>query len=98
MASGRYTRIEAEWDPRSTLGVVLAAKGYPDSYPTGDVITGLGKTFFFGGIIAMSGIYNGFATKGGAEGVGRKTTSSVVTSIVFIILVDLIFTALFYFY
>ena len=35
--------------------------------------------------------------EGGAEGVGRRTTSSVVTSIVFIIVVDLIFTALFYF-
>ena len=31
----------AEWDPRSAVGVVLAAGGYPDSYAKGDVIQGL---------------------------------------------------------
>ncbi len=31
----------AEWDPRPALGVVMAAGGYPDSYNTGDIITGL---------------------------------------------------------
>lgn len=31
----------AEWDERASLGVVLAAGGYPDSYRKGDVITGL---------------------------------------------------------
>jgi len=34
-------QIEAEWDPRASLGVVLAAKGYPGDYPRGDVIAGL---------------------------------------------------------
>ncbi|MDH5179387.1 MAG: phosphoribosylamine--glycine ligase [Gammaproteobacteria bacterium] len=34
-------KIEAEWDPRCSLGVVLAAKGYPGDYPKGDVINGL---------------------------------------------------------
>jgi phosphoribosylamine--glycine ligase len=33
-----------EWDKRSVLGVVLAAGGYPDSYPKGDVISGLPET------------------------------------------------------
>lgn len=33
-----------EWDKRSALGVVLAAGGYPDSYPKGDVISGLPET------------------------------------------------------
>ena len=32
------------WDPRCSLGVVLAAGGYPDSYRKGDVITGLENT------------------------------------------------------
>ena len=32
---------EAEWDPRASLGVVLAAGGYPESYAKGDVIEGL---------------------------------------------------------
>ncbi|OQK15939.1 phosphoribosylamine--glycine ligase [Methyloprofundus sedimenti] len=33
--------ISTEWDERCALGVVLAAGGYPDSYPKGDVISGL---------------------------------------------------------
>lgn len=37
----RLDRIEAEWDPRAALGVVLAAGGYPDSYRKGDVLQGL---------------------------------------------------------
>ncbi|OOG23065.1 phosphoribosylamine--glycine ligase [Thioalkalivibrio denitrificans] len=38
---GRLDRVEAEWDPRAALGVVLAAGGYPGSYRKGDVIDGL---------------------------------------------------------
>jgi len=37
----RLDQIEADWDPRAALGVVLAAGGYPDSYRKGDVIEGL---------------------------------------------------------
>ena len=38
---GTLDRETADWDPRAALGVVLAASGYPGSYPKGDVITGL---------------------------------------------------------
>jgi phospholipid/cholesterol/gamma-HCH transport system permease protein len=62
-----------------------------------DLVTGLVKSVFFAGVIGWVGVYRGFQVEGGAEGVGRRTTSSVVTSIVLIIIVDLIFTALFYF-
>ncbi len=34
-------QVEAHWDPRAALGVVLAAKGYPDTYRKGDMIYGL---------------------------------------------------------
>lgn len=37
----RLDQIEARWDPRPALGVVLAAGGYPDAYRQGDVIHGL---------------------------------------------------------
>ena len=37
-------RTAAEWDPRTSLGVVLTAGGYPDSYHKGDVISGLENT------------------------------------------------------
>lgn len=62
-----------------------------------DLVTGLTKSVFFGITICWVGIYRGFQVEGGAEGVGRKTTSSVVTAIFLIIVVDLIWTALFYF-
>jgi phosphoribosylamine--glycine ligase len=37
---GRVDRIEAQWDRRAALGVVLAAAGYPDAPRRGDAITG----------------------------------------------------------
>jgi phosphoribosylamine--glycine ligase len=40
---GRLDRIEAEWDRRTALGVVLAAHGYPDHPRKGDAIEGLAR-------------------------------------------------------
>jgi phospholipid/cholesterol/gamma-HCH transport system permease protein len=51
----------------------------------------------FGITIAMVGCYTGLKTKGGAEGVGKSTTLSVVTSFILIILFDCLLTGLFYF-
>lgn len=62
-----------------------------------DVLTGLIKSVFFGMIIVGIGCYEGFIVEGGAEGVGRSTTNSVVASIFLIIFADVIFTALFLF-
>jgi phosphoribosylamine--glycine ligase len=52
---GRLDTMEAEWDPRPALGVVLAAAGYPDKVRSGDAIEGLdaaatlpGKVFHAG--------------------------------------------------
>lgn len=41
---GRLDQTSTEWDPRVSLGVVLAAGGYPDTYNKGDVISGLDST------------------------------------------------------
>lgn len=38
---GRLDQVEAVWDPRVALGVVLATGGYPLDYRKGDLITGL---------------------------------------------------------
>lgn len=38
--NGELDSVEADWDPRASLGVVLAAGGYPASYNKGDVISG----------------------------------------------------------
>ena len=62
-----------------------------------DISTGLVKSLVFGLIVTKVGCYEGFSVSGGAEGVGRSTTSSVVVSIFLVILADLVFTALFYY-
>lgn len=62
-----------------------------------DIYTGLFKSVVFGMIIAVIGCYEGLNTRGGAEGVGRATTRSVVISFILIILADTILTAIFYF-
>ncbi|MGB6976926.1 MAG: phosphoribosylamine--glycine ligase [Gammaproteobacteria bacterium] len=38
---GKLGNAQAEWDSRAALGVVMAAEGYPNIYPTGEVIHGL---------------------------------------------------------
>jgi len=61
-----------------------------------DVLTGLIKSFMFGMTITAVGCQEGFNTGGGAEQVGRSTTKAVVVSIFLVILVDLVFTMLFF--
>jgi phospholipid/cholesterol/gamma-HCH transport system permease protein len=62
-----------------------------------DIYTGLLKSFVFAIIIALIGCYEGLNTYGGAEGVGRATTRTVVISFILIILADCVITAIFYF-
>jgi phospholipid/cholesterol/gamma-HCH transport system permease protein len=61
-----------------------------------DVVTGLIKSAMFGVTITAVGCLEGFYTTGGAEQVGRSTTKAVVVSIFLVILVDLVFTMLFF--
>jgi len=68
-----------------------------DSLYLRDIITGLVKSVMFGAVITAVGCHEGFSTGGGAEEVGRSTTAAVVTSIFLVVVVDLVFTALFYF-
>jgi phospholipid/cholesterol/gamma-HCH transport system permease protein len=60
-----------------------------------DVGTGLIKSAAFAVAIALIACQQGLATTGGAEGVGRRTTSSVVTTLFTLILIDAAFTVLF---
>ena len=62
-----------------------------------DITTGLIKSVMFGITITAVGCYEGLSTGAGAEQVGRSTTRAVVMSIFLVILVDLVFTALFFF-
>lgn len=67
-----------------------------DQSKLSDFITGIIKAGVFGYLIGLIACYNGLRVEGGAAGVGRATTSTVVHSIVSIIAADLLFTALFY--
>lgn len=58
----------------------------------GDIWQGVAKAFVFAILITLIGVSTGFSVSGGAEGVGRATTRSVVTSICYIIVVDMIFS------
>jgi phospholipid/cholesterol/gamma-HCH transport system permease protein len=62
-----------------------------------DITDGLIKSVMFGVAITAVGCKEGFSTGLGSEQVGRSTTSAVVKSIFMVILVDLVFTAIFYF-
>ncbi|MGH9702472.1 MAG: MlaE family ABC transporter permease [Candidatus Acidiferrales bacterium] len=62
-----------------------------------DIVTGLIKSVMFGLVITAVGCHEGFSTGAGSEEVGRSTTTAVVNSIFLVIIVDLVFTALFYF-
>lgn len=62
----------------------------------GDYLSGLLKAAVFGTIVAALACYEGLHVRGGAEGVGRATTTTVVKSIVALIGADCCFTAVFY--
>ena len=60
-----------------------------------DFLTGLIKALFFGIILASIACYNGLKVTGGAAGVGKATTDTVVQTIVIVIIADLMFTSIF---
>jgi phospholipid/cholesterol/gamma-HCH transport system permease protein len=57
-----------------------------------DLMQGLLKSLVFGVLITLIACANGFSVSGGAEGLGRATTRSVVLSIAAIVVADMIFT------
>ncbi len=67
-----------------------------DSLTLSDVFSGLGKAFFFGYFVAIVGCYNGLTTEGGADGVGRATTNTVVLSAILVLVSDFFLTKFFY--
>jgi phospholipid/cholesterol/gamma-HCH transport system permease protein len=57
-----------------------------------DVVSGLIKAAVFGFVIALMGCFNGYRSKGGAQGVGAATTSAVVTASILILALDYVLT------
>lgn len=67
-----------------------------DSLKTMDVVVGLVKAAVFGFLIALLGCYNGYNSRGGAEGVGSATTAAVVGASILLLLFDYLLTDLFF--
>jgi len=61
-----------------------------------DITSGLIKSAIFGFIIAIMGCYQGFHSRGGAQGVGRATTNAVVSSSILILAANYVMTSLFF--
>lgn len=68
-----------------------------DPITQSDIHNGLYKSFVFGIVICTIACFEGMRAKGGAEGVGKATTSSVVRSFVLIIACDCLLTVFMYF-
>ncbi len=75
-----------------TGGIYL--KNTVDFMTTQDVMSGLYKAAVFGFIIALMGCYNGFHSKGGAQGVGAATTNAVVSASILILAANYILTSI----
>jgi phospholipid/cholesterol/gamma-HCH transport system permease protein len=61
-----------------------------------DVVSGLIKASAFGFVISLMGCYNGYYSKGGAQGVGQATTNAVVSASILILTTNYMLTALFF--
>ncbi|QXM23483.1 ABC transporter permease [Elioraea tepida] len=61
-----------------------------------DVISGLVKAAVFGFIIALMGCFQGYHSKGGAQGVGAATTNAVVSASILILVFNYVITELFF--
>ncbi|NCF28364.1 MAG: ABC transporter permease [Gammaproteobacteria bacterium] len=85
LGAGLYVGID--------LGISLGA--YVDEVLTvtsvGDLTHGLGKSIIFAALITLVAVVNGASVTGGAEGVGRATTRSVVQAIAAILITDMLF-------
>jgi phospholipid/cholesterol/gamma-HCH transport system permease protein len=67
-----------------------------DFVQTQDVISGLAKAGVFGFLIALMGCYQGYNSKGGAQGVGAATTAAVVSASILILAFDYVMTEMFF--
>jgi phospholipid/cholesterol/gamma-HCH transport system permease protein len=82
----------------SSLDLGMSLQAYADRslevLKVADIMQGLWKSLVFAVIIILVSFTNGFSVSGGAEGVGKATTRSVVLAITYIIIADMIFTYL----
>ena len=61
-----------------------------------DVVSGLAKAAVFGFLIALMGCFQGYNSRGGAQGVGAATTAAVVAASILILAFDYVLTEMFF--
>ena len=71
-------------------------KNTVDFVETIDIVSGLVKAAAFGFLVALMGTYNGFQSRGGAQGVGKATTDAVVGASILILAANFIITGIFF--
>jgi phospholipid/cholesterol/gamma-HCH transport system permease protein len=67
-----------------------------DFLQTQDVVSGLAKAAVFGFLIALMGCFQGYHSRGGAQGVGAATTAAVVSASILILAFDYLLTEAFF--
>jgi len=67
-----------------------------DFLETQDVVSGLVKAAIFGFLVALMGCYQGYHSRGGAQGVGAATTKAVVSASIMILTANYIVTEVFF--
>ena len=67
-----------------------------DFLQTDDVVSGLAKAAVFGFLITLMGCYQGYNSRGGAQGVGAATTAAVVSASILILAFDYVLTEAFF--
>lgn len=86
LGGGVFTAFELQISLAAYSDRVMAALA------PADLLQGLAKSLVFGVLVALVAVCNGFSASGGAEGLGRATTRSVVLCISAIVVSDMIFT------
>lgn len=87
-AAGLYISIELQGSLSAFADEVISI------LKLNDLLHGLAKSAIFGVLVTIVGVVNGASVSGGAEGVGRMTTRSVVHAISAIVITDMIFVFL----
>ena len=91
--SALVAQLAAGWWVQIDLGISIAvyAQQTIEILDTSDLLHGLSKSVIFAVLIVLIAVVNGSSVSGGAEGVGRRTTRTVVHCIAAILITDMLF-------
>ncbi len=76
------------------LSTATYFNGVKSFFEVWDVVVNQTKALIFGGVVTLSGVFYGYQTSGGAEGVGRSTINAIVTASVLILVFNFLIATL----